>query len=322
MIRQNLPTFTNIHSDIITKPEETTDSWYLRTNFISEGHIIGFEWHQMVVRPLLILSMSVMDFLVMDATDDIYLSHEVSGRATASNGPIKGKCCVNSKYGCFQGDEHKQKLDLVADDSEIHVEVYPKKAIHNGCTGLLPLAGLNSYQFSFPNADIKGTVTIKGKTYHIENAVAWFDRQWTKASIKDVDSPHWLWLGMNLNKENTVSMSAWDVVKDRNKWGCFATIVDENDVHALHPISITYKELWDSKLTKNKYPKKFHVSIPTADTEMDFSVLQKDPEFYKGFGKFAMGGSQALCKVTGHYQSEVIDSIEIVEVLGDFGGNL
>lgn len=77
-----------------------------------------------------------------------------------------------------------------------------------------------------------------------------------------------------------------------------------------------------SKLTENKYPKKFHVSIPTADTELDCWVMQKKPEFYKGFGKFAMGGSQALCKVTGHYRNENFDSIEIVEVLGDFANKL
>jgi predicted secreted hydrolase len=318
MTDQKYPTFTNVHSDMKTKPEKTTDSWYLRTNFIADGHTIGFEWHQMVVRPLSMFSMSVMDFLVMDATDDIYLSHDFSGKASASNGPAKGKCCVNSKYGSLQGDENKLRLDLKADDSEVHVEVYPRKVIHNGCTGLLPLAGLNSYQFSFPNADIIGTVVIRGKAYRVENAVAWFDRQWTKASIKDVEAPHWLWLGMNLNKEKTVSMSAWDVVKDRDKWGCFATIVDENDIHSLHPIDISYSELWDSKLTSNKYPKSFHVSIPTADTEINFTVLQKDPEFFKGFGKFAMGGSQALCKATGHYKDESVDSIEIVEVLGDF----
>ena len=89
-------------------------------------------------------------------------------------------------------------------------------------------------------------------------------------------------------------------------------------MHSLHPIKVTYNELWDSKLTKNKYPKSFHVSIPTADTEMDFAVLQSNPEFLKGFGKFEMGGSQALCEVEGHYKDEPINSIEIVEVLGDF----
>ena len=316
--RQSAPTFTNVHRDMATKPDQTTDSWYLRTNFVADGHVIGFEWHQMVIRPLPMVSMSVMDFLVMDATDDVYLSHEVSGIASASNGPARGKCCVTSKYGTLQGDEHELTLDLDADDSEVHVTVRPRKTIHNGCTGLLPLSGLSSYQFSFPNADIDGFVSLGGKTYCIENALAWFDRQWTKASVKDVDAPHWLWLGMNLDRQKTVSMSAWDVVKDREKWGCFATIADENDVHSLHPIKVTYNELWDSKLTKNKYPKSFHVSIPTADTEMDFAVLQSNPEFLKGFGKFEMGGSQALCEVEGHYKDEPINSIEIVEVLGDF----
>ena len=76
--KRTVPTFTNVHHDMQTKPEQTTDFWYLRTNFVADGHVIGFEWHQMVIRPLPMISMSVMDFLVMDATNDIYLSHEVS----------------------------------------------------------------------------------------------------------------------------------------------------------------------------------------------------------------------------------------------------
>ena len=318
--KQQLPTFTNVHYDLKTKPEMTTDSWYVRTNCLSKGHQIGFEWHQMVVRPVRGFSMSVTDFLGMDATSDIYLVHSTSGLGGKHNGPAKGACHVESKYGVFEGDEYGIKVDFSTEDCEVHAALTPRMILHNGCSGLLPLLNAFSYQFSFPDALMNGTLRIKDETYPMNNAVAWVDRQYTKSKMKNVPSPNWLWLGMNLDMETGVAMSLWDPANPNDSYKCFATIADRNGVHSMHPATVGYYEMWNSKLTKNLYPAEFRVTVPTADIALWCRTLQSAPEFYKGTAGIYSGGSQALIQVNGHYGKKMIDSVEIVEVLGDFSG--
>lgn len=321
LVNLGFPLFIDAEKDMHTKPKSTTDSWYIRFNFEHEGRQIGMEWHQMIIRAIPVMKLSFADFLVMDATNDIYHSHTACGMVSKDANATPGKCQCISKMGVFEGDATKMTLKLLADEDACNLTFRPTGDVHaNGGTGLLPILGAMSYQYSFPNAVVSGTLTLGGETIQVHDAIAWFDRQYTNATGKNIN-PNWLWLGCCLDPDNKISISLWDGVNfaEGTTTG-MATIRDENGVHSEHVVDFAYHESWESSKTGNCYPRDFTVSIPTADFAVEMHTIQSEPEFQKAYGPIHMNGCQALCTMKGHYKDIQIDRVEIVEMLGDLCG--
>ena len=319
---RGIPLFVDYQADLATKMKAATDSWYVKFNFKSGDREIGMEWHQMVLRVAPFIKINVVDFLLMDATRNIFLEHTDAGIGSRKNGPAAGLCRVTSKFGALDGDINKLTLRLKAEDGEVDVIMKPtKQALYNGSVGLLPLLGATqSYQYAFPNMEIQGTVRLKDETFKVENATAWLDRQWTE-NTKANSIPSWLWLGMSINHERTSVISLWDVInaKTGERHG-FATLLDQYGVQSNHLSNITYEQSWKSDRSGNSYPNSFKILIPTADIELSINAMMDRPEFVKGMGPVRIGGCQAPCVVKGHYGTTIIEQIEIVEMIGDVCG--
>lgn len=320
---KGIPLFIDAQADLAAKEAAATDSWYVKFNFKAGDREIGMEWHQMVFKvPSFTNNINVVDFLLMDATRNLWFEHTHGGLASSENGPTPGLCRVTSKFGTLDGNSEQLTLRLTADNGAVDVVMRPtKQTLYNGSVGLLPLLGANnSYQFAFPNMEIEGTVRLKDETFEVQNTTAWLDRQWT-APLTVNAFPSWVWLGMSLNPEKTAVISLWDVIdaKTGERYG-FATILDQQGVQSNHVAQVTYHQSWKSDRSGNNYPTAFTIVVPTADLELSLAAMVDRPESIKGMGPIQLQGCQSPCTVTGHYGSTQIDQTEIVEMVGDVCG--
>lgn len=320
-----IPLFIEPRRDLLAKTESAIDSWYVHCNFRVGERELGFEWHQMVLAPAPEMKITKTEFLLMDATQRIWLDHVSAEAVSADIGAATDRCRVTSSFGSLAGDRDRLTLNLRAPDGAVDVELKPKEQVlYNGTVGLLPLFGSQSFQFAFPNARVEGTIRLNDETLEVGRAAAWLDRQWSGRSspgeMNPADLakfPSWVWLGMTLNPEGTAAISLWDIIDNNGIRNAFATVLDANGIHSNHSATVAYDGVWQSERTGNSYPSKLSVSIPTADLALSLNALLERPEFSHGSEHSSIGGCQSPCAVAGHYGSNPIDRVAIVEMIGD-----
>jgi predicted secreted hydrolase len=318
-----IPLFVDAEKNLPATPGASLDSWYVISTFEVDGKQIGFEWHQGVMAVSETITVSSTEFLLMNGSDQIWIDNALDEPAVGEIGSSAEVCHVQSSFGTFQGDRDKLELALTVDRGGVDVVLTPKnEVLYNGTTGLVAML-TGSYQFAFPNMDVQGTITIDGKVHEIENATAWFDRQWGYSSPEILDpkagaaTAAWLWIGTPLNEESTAAISLWDMFIDGTRRS-FATILEENGVQTNHLVDLTYEQIWTSERTGNRYPREIHVSVPTADLTMAFQAMFDEPEF--DHGQQMINGCQSLSEMTGTYRGVPIRRHVIVEMIGNLCG--
>lgn len=334
MANSGTPLFVNPEMDLLAKPGAVLDSWYVNCNFDCEGKQVGFVWHQMTnTAPLHNKTVNV-EFLLMEVTEKIWVDHAVTLRVSKETGASDKELYVHSPFGYLSGDRRTFMLQLAAEDNKIDVVLRPKEQVlYNGTVGLLGLGPLNSYQFAFPNMDIEGAVTIKGRQYPVNNTTAWFDRQWGSLG-KDVmvkwvkkillegrksleSEVAWLWLGMTLGKDASEAISLWDFYYPGKRHG-FATILmkDGNQMNVIADVS--YDKIWTSNRSGYQYPRQVHITIPKIDLDITLTALLDEPEFVRGKGEAT--GCQSLSLVRGSYKGAPIHRQVVLEMIGNLCG--
>lgn len=312
--------YVDFKRDLVAKKKCSVDSWYVNLFCEVDGKKVGFTWHQGTIDAVM-LKMATIEICMMEITENIWFSEATAEKVSKTAYASYDKLDVQTSFGGLTGDEKEMHLKVKTSDGEIDVKLRPQEAmLVNGGSGLINLYNMcDSKQFSWPNMLANGTFTLKGRTYKIENATAWFDRQWgTNLSLKDFasskDGLSWMWIGMNpsTGKEGIGAFSIWDTFV-KGVRNTFATVVAEGGAQLYAPAEITYSDIWVSKETGNKYPKRFHVSVPAADLELDFVCLAGETEFVHKYGN---AGSQSPFSITGTMKGQTINASMIVEMIG------
>lgn len=306
--------------DLAAKKKASTDSWYINLFCEVDGKKIGFTWHQGTVDSGLV-KMVTLEICMMELTENIWFSEASNEKASKTAYASYDELNVQTSFGGLTGDEKEMHLKVKTNDGEIDVKLRLQDALLvNGGSGSLNLYNMcDSMQFSWPNMLVNGVYTLKGRTYKIENATAWFDRQWgTNLSLKDFasskDGLSWMWIGLDpsTGKDGIGAFSVWDTFV-KGVRNTFATVVAEGGAQLYAPTEITYSDIWVSKETGNKYPKRFHVSVPAAALELDFVSVVGETEFVHKFGN---AGTQTPFSVTGTMKGQTINTSMIVEMIG------
>lgn len=332
MVNSGIPLYVNPGKDLSAKRDVDLDSWYVNCNFECEGKQLGFEWHQMTINSGPMGMFVNVEFLLMEATEKTWLDYAVTMPLSETCGASEKECYVYSPIGALRGDHKAFTLQLTTEHGKVDIVIRPgENALLNGATGLLRLLGTDSYQYSFPNAEVDGTITIKGKEYRVKNTTVWFDRQWgifanrrdqlvesTVKEGKQIESMvSWLWIGMTLNSEASEAISLWDAYAF-SKRNAFATILMKNGNLVNAVADITYDKIWKSSRSGYQYPGEIHIAIPTVDLDITVTSLLDEPEFVRGEGKAS--GCQSLCAVKGSYKGNPINRDVIVEMIGNLCG--
>ena len=321
MKNKGVPLFCDHKADLPAKQGTAFDSYYVICNFEHDGKQYGFEWHHQSMGGQVVTS----EFLMMDANREIWSNNAITEPISQTTGQRCDKLFVYSTYGTFEGDHKEMRLKISVDDGAVDVTLKPREnnILYNGATGLLKFSGSESYQYSYFNMDIAGTMTIKGSTVPITNTTALFDRQWSFVEGISVERGSglnkcaWLWLGMTLNDDSSGAVSLWDSYSSEGRY-CFATIYNQNGTMVNAPAEITYEDIWTSKHSGHRYPTAVKISVPLENLELHLTMLPDDPEFYRGDNSIC--GCQSLCKVEGNYKAKAIDRYVILEIIGDLCG--
>lgn len=319
---KGIPLFVDATENLKALHNTSFDSWYVISNFEADGVQYGFEWHQQSVQE----RFCTAEFFLMDAGREIYSNNAVDlpiDLVTQSYDEL----LVMSTIGGLKGDRQEMKLSVQVEDGSVDVTLRPKDVLYNGTCGMLKfLGGDFSYQYSFPNMEIEGTMTLKGKTVEIRNTTAWFDRQWgTNVKASDAISQgsgmnklSWLWLGMTL-EEGRGAVSLWDSYGPEGR-NAFATILDESGIQYNAPAEVTYENIWTSKDTGYSYPRITNFHVPLADLQLRVEFLADNPEVFREGVPIVV--CQGLCKVTGSYKGKAVDRYVILEIVGDLNGEI
>ena len=321
---KGIPLFVDVVKDMPARQNTSFDSWYVICNFEHEGKQYGFEWHQQSVKEFFM----TVEYLMMDADRSIYSNNAVDMPICEACGHSYEELNVFSPFGTLTGDRNEMKLNIQCEDGAVDVVLRPRKdVLYNGTCGMLKfLGGDFSYQYSFPNMDIEGTMTLKGKTIPITNTTAWFDRQWgvNKASSDHINAGEgmnklaWLWLGMTLEDGNG-AVSLWDSYGPEGR-NAFATIMQSNGIQYNAEAEVTYEDVWTSAKSGNSYPRAVNFNVPKADLAIRVEFISDDPEFFREGNPIC--GCPSLCKVTGSYKGEALDRCVILELINDVNGEI
>jgi predicted secreted hydrolase len=325
-----VPLLVDAGRDLPAKAGNPGDSWYVICNFRAGGREIGFEWHQMVLTLPGGQRLSTTEFLLMDATQGIWLPYTVDEPVTDEIGAATEHCRVISSFGGLEGDAGRLTLRLEAAEGAVDLVLCPRgQTLYNGTIGVLPILD-TTFQYAWPNMDVSGKIRLKGEELEVSGTTAWFDRQWSAsasaekkhAAAGQVSSFAWLWLGMTLDPEEKSAISLWDITSRDGKRHAFATILDEQGVQANHAAEVSYDRIWKSDRTGNSYPRQLSVVIPTAHLDLSFEALLDQPEFDRGGKEDSPTGCQSPCSVRGRYRTHDISGTVIVEMIGDVCGEL
>lgn len=318
-----VPMFAFPAQDLPGKGVIMMDSFYFNATFKAAGKQMGVQWHQQTnVTPMGPCVMA--EFAISDATEHTYSPHAVVVPYGEAAGAAEDKFYVFSPLGVVEGDETQMTAKLSEGDCamDLTFKINPQ-VIYNGSMGMIRFLGTDSYEFGYPNMDINGVVTYKGKEYKIENEKAWFDRQWSfepNGIESIVPMPgmallSWMWIGMNLTEDGSESVSLWDAYGAKGK-NCFATIVTADGTNRNYLMDVEYDNLWVSEKTGNTYPKTTKISIPDADLFFTCTSLIDDPESASDF----VSGCQDVVKVIGTYKGQPIERIVGQEIVSNLCG--
>ncbi|MDO4556124.1 MAG: lipocalin-like domain-containing protein [Lachnospiraceae bacterium] len=321
-----IPLSVNYKEDMTAKKDGSFDSWYVICNFEAEGEKLAFEWHQQSIKFGSGGRMSTAEFLLTNGSKNICKHNAFTELEGPDFGSDADRLHVFSSWGSLDGDYQKMTLKLQTATEAVDVTLVPtEQVLYNGTTGLLHFGNDDSYQFSFPNMAIAGTLTIEGKTYEIQNATAWFDRQWgfdlskteSVGKAPGMFQRSWLWLGMTLNQRKTEAISLWDVYLAEGRH-TFATFIHENGTQVNTLAEVTYEDIWKSSKSGNFYPRIVNIRVPEKELKLKLVSMVDDPEFVRD--QMGLCGCQNLCTVTGSYHGEPIRRDVVLELINNVCG--
>ena len=318
LANSGIPLFIDHRLDLLAKPGHTGDSWYVKCSFEDQGKQVGFIWHQMIVDAGPQGKLSNVDFLLMESTEQVVVEQMLTIPLSETSGASEKECYVYSPLGSLREDHQRFTLHLANEDGKVDVVLKPREEVlYNGATGLLKFGLFDqSYEYAYPNMEIEGMVTIKGKEYRIHNTTAWLDRQWVDMSVA-VEHEAWLWLGMTLNTDGSEAISLWDNYVP-GKHNAFATLLMEDGTQLNVVADITYDNIWTSSHSGNHYPGQVHIALPEVDLDFTMTVLLDKPEFVRTQG--GTSASETLYAVKGSYKGTPLNNVTILEMVGDLCG--
>lgn len=329
MVNKGFPKSVDIINDLKAVENVHTDSWYIKSEFECNGKKLGFTWHQGVSTTSLDGKKAMtLECLFMNVTDDTWINKNRLYSISDTANIDYDKMHVYSPGVDFSGDHHQMDLKVLIDDILLDMHFTTNgEVLYNGVTGLIEFGCSNSYQFSFPNMKMEGTLTIAGEEYKVTNATAWFDRQYGTMNNKKVPATllpgvtDWLWIGFSSLKDGKGAISLWDVYNPGSR-NAFATILREDGTEANVLINIRYDDIWTSAKSGYKYPKTIHVDIPDEEFKLTLRCLAdlKYVEFVHEGELKKLSGCQCLFDAQGTYKDTTINRICDVEIIGNLCG--
>ena len=241
----------------------------------------GYFYHSMITR-------------IDDQVSESHIDHVVKVRfdTKAPNlkinfGPLLGK----EEFEISKTDTDKYyikgkglELDLVTQ----------KKPILVGGKGFVDNVGEETYYYSFPSLETKGSIELAGKKLEVTGS-SWMDHQWGDFPIP---RGYWSWFCVQL--DNNIQIICYE---NGNKSGSktLATISfgDNKQVSTEEVIFDTSGDVWKSTKTKESYDLGWEINIPKYDISLQIEAPVKDQEVVYSYIRYWEGPININGKVNG-----------------------
>lgn len=302
------------------------DSQFIAAELKTEdGREFGIMLHMMFMNPqsgsdtAYPLGMSIIS--MTDLTNGTYCAQESGfpmGQFTQKEGE---EMDVSTPVSYMRGNQ--EHIDMGADlpENKGYIELSLDEkgpVLYNCATGLFPIFPDEgeSGQFSLPYLEGAGTLKEGEKVTKITGR-AWLDREWVDA-CPDFYNRDIRWYWMNLQLDNGYRISLWDMVQHNKEEHAWATIVSPTGAHTvvdMEPMD-KYEGAYFVGKTGQKYPTKYHVSLPSINSYFDVQVrgpLEQEIISPMGEDKF-----EAMCEFTGKFLGEDVKGTNYVELVGSF----
>lgn len=301
--------------DLIYKKEYNVNSWFAIGHFETEGHKINYLFHLMILEntgsePSIASIISYTDETTgwYYGEDKVYPLSSVTISESEFN--------IEVPNGFMRGNLEEMQIYATAPDMELNVKLKPVGfPIYNGGTGCFPLNDMTVYQYSIPTMDTDGTLTIEGKTYHLDG-LTWFDRQWEIMQNNDNSNIKWSWMDLNLSNGEIISL--WCAVNNgvETSWATVMHPDGTQTVTYAEPFSKGESDYWLSEKSGQYYPTKWIIELPEFEARLEVTPSPKHQEIVSVIP--ALHKYEGASAVIGSYRKEEITGYGYVELVGNW----
>ncbi|CAM2938741.1 lipocalin-like domain-containing protein [Vibrio mytili] len=129
-----------------------------------------------------------------------------------------------------------------------------------------------SYYYSQPFIDVKGEVTIDGKTHQVTGK-GWIDREWSSQFLLD-SQQGWDWFALRLNEHTSLVVFQLRDSKTGQSSYSHARLMNQNGTStAIQHDDIHLQVIKQTKIQGHHYPTKWQLSIPSQYVKLTITAL-------------------------------------------------
>ncbi len=276
--------------DHFSHPEFQTEWWYYTGNlFSSEGRRFGFEltffrvgverdtppaskWD---IRDLYLAHLTLSDI----ETGKFYKAERLSRSGPGLAGADRDEARIwngnwQVRWVGLEGPEERQKLDAVAEDFSLDLELHSAKlpVIHgrDGISRKSAQEGAASHYISLTRLTTSGTIRLNGHNYAV-NGTAWMDHEFFTHEM-DSAQAGWDWMSIQLNDETDLMLYRLrrnDGSADPYSSGTLVDAAGRVTPIDAADIVMSPGKTWSSPETGGRYPIEWKVAVPKLGLELD-----------------------------------------------------
>jgi predicted secreted hydrolase len=300
------PTFVQLPADQAAHANVNNEWWYTVGHIRAGQHDYGYE--------VQLISNGVVQIGIADMSAGTYASHQyvyAPNQISVSTTALDVQTPDASLSGPLDGMH--LTADLPNGTGTLDLTLKPLgPALYNNGTGLFPFLGGTSYYYSLPNLRTTGTLTLNGKSTHVEGT-SWLDRQWGNWDWTQLHK--WTWMALQL--DNGDSLNLWDLIdaKGETHWATVLSPDGSERVVSVEPLAGSATDFQTSPTTGQRYAGKWTVEIPALQAELTVTAQPVLQEIQAGV-PFSPGIDEAASTVAGTYLDRPVTGQAYVEQLG------
>lgn len=288
------PVFVDLPGDEGVHASPIVDIWYVSCSFKARGR----QYHSQVVVVTNVAGPVTTHSYLVDESGDQEPWHEVQHFTDIASSIGAGELDIKLPNLTLSGSLGGFTLQAKLGEDQLNFIVACRSpTIYANGTGMFPFHGGGSYQYSRPDLDVSGTMTIKGAVVEIEGQ-GWYDRQWASSPEAFAANNGFIWMGLCLS--NGDNLSLWNIVAPDGKKYCWATVVQPDTTHIIAPVELSGSQ--DGSMQRGPWL----LRIASLDAELAVSQLpiHNELSFYSG-----------ACSVSGAVKSGAVTGFGFVDVV-------
>jgi predicted secreted hydrolase len=300
------PTFVHLPADQARHPNAGIEWWYAIGHIRAGRHEYGYE--------VQLVAGGVAQIGFTDVSSRTYASHQylyAPNQISISTTALSVRMPDASLSGPLNDMHLTAELPNRAGTLHLRLRAVGPTLYANG-TGLFPFLGGTSYYYSLPSLQTTGTLTMRGKSTHV-NGTSWLDRQWGSWDWSKLH--RWTWMALQLGNGQVLNL--WDLfdAAGETHWATVLNSDGSERVVSVKPLAGRASDFRTSRATGQRYAGRWTVEIPALQARLTVTARPVLQEIDAG-APFTPGINEAASTVAGTYLGRRVTGEAYVEQFG------